>query len=180
MHAREASQAHAPLFLQMPMLMPMPIPHEPYPCPQRRSHARSYGEFVEEKEPCDVGAHLVAGSLIKNPGGTLAPTGGYIAGRADLVAAAGRRLSAPGVEGGATLGMNRLLFQGLFNSAQVVGEALKGAQLVAHVMDRLGYACNPPAGSNRTDIIQAVQLGRREKVPSAATAASPCCRLATG
>ena len=79
----------------------------------------SYGEFVESCEPCAVGAHLVAGSLIKNPGGTIAPTGGYVAGRADLVAAAGRRLSAPGVEGGATLGRNRDLFQGLFLAPQV-------------------------------------------------------------
>ena len=123
-----------------------------------------YGEFVEELEPCHVGAHLVAGSLIKNPGGTLAPSGGYIAGRADLVAAAGRRLSAPGVEGGATLGMNRLLFQGLFNSPQVVGEALKGAELVAECLSQLGYATNPLPGSARTDIIQAVTLGSRERV----------------
>ena len=123
-----------------------------------------YGEFVEEVEPCAVGAHLVAGSLIKNPGGTLAPSGGYIAGRADLVAAAQRRLSAPGVEGGATLGMNRLLFQGLFNSPQVVGEALKGAELVAEVMGRMGFECNPTAGAPRTDIIQAVTLGSRERV----------------
>ena len=123
-----------------------------------------YGEFVEEMEPCAVGAHLVAGSLIKNPGGTLAPSGGYIAGRADLVAAAGRRLSAPGVEGGATLGMNRLLFQGLFNSPQVVGEALKGAELVAECLSRAGCECNPRAGDARTDIIQAVTLGSRERV----------------
>ena len=69
-----------------------------------------------------MGADLVAGSLIKNPGGTLAPSGGYVAGRADLVAAAQRRLSAPGVEGGATFGQNRALFQGLFHAPQVVGE----------------------------------------------------------
>ena len=111
-----------------------------------------------------MGAHLIAGSLIKNPGGTLAPSGGYIAGRTDLVRAAGRRLSAPGVEGGATLGMSRLLFQGLFHSPQVVGEALKGACLVAHVMSALGYPCNPPADHARTDIIQAVRLGERAKV----------------
>ena len=123
-----------------------------------------YGELVEEQEPCHVGAHLVAGSLIKNPGGTLAPSGGYVAGRADLVAAASRRLSSPGVEGGATLGQGRLLFQGLFNAPAVVGEALKGAELVAHVMSALGYLCNPLPGAARTDIIQAVQLGQPEKV----------------
>lgn len=133
-----------------------------------------YGEFVEEVEPCDVGAHLVAGSLIKNPGGTLAPSGGYVAGRSDLVAAAGRRLGAPGVEGGATLGMNRVLFQGLFNAPQVVGEALKGACLVAHVMESLGYECNPPADAERTDIIQAVQLRRREKVLAFCSAVQRC------
>lgn len=78
-----------------------------------------YGEFVEECEPCAVGADLVAGSLIKNPGGTFALTGGYVAGRADLVGAAARRLSSPGVEGGATLGQNRAIFQGLFHAPQV-------------------------------------------------------------
>ena len=119
---------------------------------------------MEALEPCAVGAHLVAGSLIKNPGGTIAPTGGYVAGRADLVAAAGRRLSAPGVEGGATLGVNRALFQGLFLAPQVVGEAVKGAELIAQVMGSLGYACNPAAGEPRTDIIQAVKLGERAKV----------------
>ena len=102
-----------------------------------------YGELVEDKEPCAVGADLVAGSLIKNLGGTLAAAGGYVAGRSELVAAAARRLSSPGVEGGATLGQSRLLFQGLFNAAPVVGEAIKGAELVATVMSTLGYPCNP-------------------------------------
>ena len=114
-----------------------------------------YGEFVERREPCHCGAHLVAGSLIKNPGGTIAPTGGYVAGRAELVAAAARRLSAPGVEGGATLGQNRLLFQGLFHAPQVVGESLKGALLIAETLGSLGYPCNPPRDQlQRTDIIQ--------------------------
>ena len=107
-----------------------------------------------------VGAHLVAGSLIKNPGGTIALSGGYIAGRARLVGAAAARLSAPGVEGGATLNQNRAIFQGLFHAPQVVGEALKGAHLVAHVMTRLGFECNPAAGAPRTDIIQAVRVSR--------------------
>ncbi|KAL1504921.1 hypothetical protein AB1Y20_008688 [Prymnesium parvum] len=133
-----------------------------------------YGEFVEDMEPCAVGAHLVAGSLIKNPGGTIAPTGGYVAGRADLVAAAGRRLSAPGVEGGATLGMNRAFFQGLFMAPQVVGEAMKGAELIARVMESLGYECNPPAGSPRTDIIQAVRLKERENVIAFCEAVQRC------
>jgi cystathionine beta-lyase family protein involved in aluminum resistance len=123
-----------------------------------------YGEFVEYLEPCHVGAHLVAGSLIKNPGGTLAPSGGYVAGEAKLVAAASNRLGAPGVEGGATLGWSRTLFQGLFHAPQVVGEALKGAELVATVMSDLGYPCNPPADAERTDIIQAVKLGSRDAV----------------
>ena len=100
----------------------------------------------------------VAGSLIKNPGGTLAPAGGYVAGRKDLVDAAARRLSCPGVEGGATLGVNLALFQGLFHAPSTVGESLKGAHLVAHVMNALGYTCHPPASAARTDIVQAVEL----------------------
>ncbi len=139
-----------------------------------------YGEFVEEREPSHVGAHLVAGSLIKNPGGTLAPTGGYVAGRADLVAAAGRRLAAPGVEGGATLGQTRALFQGLFLAPQIVGEALKGAMLVAHVFERLGYACNPPALAARTDIIQAIELGERDKVLAFCRAVQRCSPVGSG
>lgn len=133
-----------------------------------------YGEFVEEHEPCAVGADLVAGSLIKNPGGTLAPTGGYVAGRAELVAAAACRLSAPGVEAGATLGVNRAYFQGLFQAPQVVGEALKGAELVAATMEALGYACNPPMGTPRTDIVQAVRLGARHKVLAFCEAVQRC------
>ena len=133
-----------------------------------------YGEFVERREPCHCGAHLVAGSLIKNPGGTIAPTGGYVAGRAELVAAAARRLSAPGVEGGATLGQSRRLFQGLFLAPQMVGEALKGAHLVAHVMAALGYECNPPASAARTDIIQAVRLGDEAKLVALCRAVQRC------
>ena len=133
-----------------------------------------YGEFVEDLEPCAVGADLVAGSLIKNPGGTLAPSGGYIAGRRTLVDAAARRLSAPGVEGGATLGHSRLLYQGLFQAPCVVGEAIKGAQLVAHVMHSLGYQCNPPADAARTDIIQAVKLGSKDRVLAFCRAVQRC------
>eukprot|EP00188_Purpureofilum_apyrenoidigerum_P004875 Plantae.Rhodophyta-Purpureofilum_apyrenoidigerum.ctg5859.p1 GENE.Plantae.Rhodophyta-Purpureofilum_apyrenoidigerum.ctg5859~~Plantae.Rhodophyta-Purpureofilum_apyrenoidigerum.ctg5859.p1 ORF type:complete len:434 (+),score=49.72 Plantae.Rhodophyta-Purpureofilum_apyrenoidigerum.ctg5859:103-1404(+) len=123
-----------------------------------------FGEFVEEREPTHVGADLIAGSLIKNCGGTLAPTGGYVAGRRGLVQSAANRLSAPGVAGGATLGHNRELFQGLFLAPQVVGESLKGVNLVAEVMTHLGYQVNPTSGSHRSDIIQAVKLGSREKV----------------
>lgn len=136
-----------------------------------------YGEFVEECEPTAVGADLVAGSLIKNPGGTLALTGGYVAGRAALVQAASNRLSAPGVEGGATLGQNRALLQGLFHAPQVVGEALKGAHLAAQTLGARGYACNPPplapaaahdmavaALAARADIVQAIRLGSRERL----------------
>ncbi|NES66518.1 MAG: aminotransferase class I/II-fold pyridoxal phosphate-dependent enzyme, partial [Okeania sp. SIO2D1] len=104
-----------------------------------------YGEFIEEREPLVVGADLVAGSLIKNPGGTIVPAGGYVAGRADLVEAAACRLTAPGIgsSGGATFEQNRLLFQGLFLAPQMVGEAMKGNHLTAYVFDKLGYPVNP-------------------------------------
>ncbi|KAG8465338.1 hypothetical protein KFE25_002645 [Diacronema lutheri] len=123
-----------------------------------------YGEFVEKCEPTALGADLIAGSLIKNPGGTLAPTGGYVAGRAQLVQAASNRLSAPGVEGGATLGQNRLLLQGLFHAPQVVGEALKGATLAARVFAERGFACKPHALTPRADIVQCIQLGTRRNL----------------
>jgi len=125
-----------------------------------------YGEFVSDREPPAVGADLIAGSLIKNPGGTLAPAGGYIAGRADLVAAAACRLTAPGIgqTGGATFDQNRLLFQGLFLAPQMVGEAMKGNHLVAWVCDRLGYPVQPAPLAPRQDVIQAVQLGTPEKL----------------
>jgi len=125
-----------------------------------------YGELVEEREPTHVGADLVAGSLIKNPGGTLAPSGGYIIGKSKYVRAAKNRLSAPGVDGGATLGQTRLLYQGLFNAPNVVGESLKGTALVAEVMAQLGFLSNPPRGGYRTDIISAIQLEERENLLS--------------
>mmetsp|Transcript_56872 Transcript_56872/g.128890 ORF Transcript_56872/g.128890 Transcript_56872/m.128890 type:complete len:568 (+) Transcript_56872:122-1825(+) len=135
-----------------------------------------YGEFVEDLEPCHVGTHLVAGSLIKNPGGTLARTGGYVAGRKELVAAAARRLSAPGVGGGATLGQNRWILQGLFQAPGTVAESVKGAMLVAQVLGgSLGMPCSPPpvplggqaatageSGRPRSDIVQKVRMGSRE------------------
>jgi cystathionine gamma-lyase len=162
-----------------------------------------YGELVEDVEPCHVGADLCAGSLIKNLGGTLAPCGGYVAGTSELVLRARARLSAPGVDGGATLGQNRKLYQvetkgyatvahytigrpcysistihtahwqdfhtcilqGLFLSPTIIGESMKGAMLTSYVLgNKLGFPCNPPHSAHRTDIIQAVQLGSRERV----------------
>ena len=125
-----------------------------------------YGEFVSDLEPTAVGADLMAGSLIKNPGGTIVTAGGYIAGRAELVESAACRLTAPGIgsSGGATFDQNRLMFQGLFLAPQMVGEAIKGSHLIAYVYDRLGYRVNPLPLESRRDIIQAVQLGSPEKL----------------
>lgn len=125
-----------------------------------------YGEFVENQEPTAVGADLMAGSLIKNPGGTIVPAGGYVAGKAELVEAAACRLTAPGIglEGGATFNQNRLILQGLFLAPQMVGEALKGNHLVSYVFHRLGYPVNPLPLAPRRDVIQAIQLGSPEKV----------------
>ena len=120
-----------------------------------------YGELVEEREPPEVGADLVAGSLIKNLGGTIAPAGGYVAGRASLVEQACCRLTAPGIgsEGGSGFDLHRLLLQGLFLAPQIVAEALIGADLVAAVFADLGYPVQPSAGEPRSDLIQAVQIG---------------------
>ena len=125
-----------------------------------------YGEFIEEREPLVVGADLVAGSLIKNPGGTIVPAGGYVAGREDLVEAAACRLTAPGIgsSGGATFEQNRLLFQGLFLAPQMVGEAMKGNHLTAYVFDKLGYPVNPLPFEKRRDVIQGIKLGSPEKL----------------
>jgi cystathionine beta-lyase family protein involved in aluminum resistance len=125
-----------------------------------------YGEFIEDREPPSVGADLIAGSLIKNPGGTIVTAGGYVAGRADLVEAATCRLTAPGIgsAGGATFDQNRLLFQGLFLAPQMVGEAMKGNHLTAFVFDQLGYPVNPLPFAPRRDVIQAIQLGSPEKL----------------
>ena len=137
-----------------------------------------YGELVEAQEPTAVGADLIAGSLIKNLGGTIAPTGGYVAGRADLVEQACCRLTAPGIgsEGGTSFDLNRLLFQGLFLAPQMVAEALIGADLVARVFQDLGYAVQPLPGAARSDVIQAVRLeeaGRLQAVCRAFQACSP-------
>lgn len=123
-----------------------------------------YGEFVETIEPGDVGADMVVGSLIKNPGGGLAPCGGYIAGTAECVEQAAYRLSSPGLgrEVGATLGVNQSFYQGLFLAPTVVAGALKGAIFAANIYERLGYKCIPNATEERYDIIQAVECGSAE------------------
>ena len=120
-----------------------------------------YGEFVETMEPSDVGADMVVGSLIKNPGGGLAPIGGYICGTRECVARCAYRLSAPGLgqEVGANLGLMTSLFQGFFLAPTVVAGAEKGAIFAASLYEPLGYRCVPGAGETRHDIIQAVELG---------------------
>ena len=125
-----------------------------------------YGEFVERLEPTDVGADMIVGSLIKNPGGGLAPIGGYIAGRKDCIDRASYRLSAPGLgkEVGASLGLNQSFFQGLFLAPAVVAGALKGAVFAANIYERLGYPVVPDGKESRHDIIQAVTLGSSEAV----------------
>lgn len=125
-----------------------------------------YGEFIETQEPTHIGADLIAGSLIKNPGGTVVSAGGYIAGRSELVEAAACRLTAPGIgsQGGATFDQNRLLFQGLFLAPQMVGEAMKGTYLTGYVFDKLGYPVNPPPLAPRGDVIQAIKLGSAKKL----------------
>lgn len=122
-----------------------------------------YGEFVEREEPCAHGADLMAGSLIKNPGGGIAPTGGYIAGRKDLVELCSYRLTTPGTgrELGCTLGHNRELFMGAFHAPFVTGEALKTAVFASALFSKLGFAVTPTPEEARTDIIQAIQLRTR-------------------
>ena len=123
-----------------------------------------YGEFVEELEPTQVGADLVVGSLIKNPGGGLAPTGGYVAGRRDLVEGAAMRLTAPGIGGecGCTLGQNRLLYQGLFLAPHTVAQAVRTAVFAAGIMERLGYETQPRSTDIRHDIIQMIHMKQPE------------------
>lgn len=125
-----------------------------------------YGEFVEEREPTEVGADIMAGSLIKNPGGGLAPTGGYIAGKGELVEMASYRLTAPGMgdELGASLANHRALFQGFFLAPHVVAQALKGAIFAAGLFKELGYNVWPQPEATRSDIIQAIELGTPEKL----------------
>ena len=125
-----------------------------------------YGEFTDVIEPTHVGADIVAGSLIKNPGGGLAPTGGYVAGKAELVERAALRLTTPGIgaECGSTLGNNRLLFQGLFMAPHVVAQALKTAVFCAAMMEQLGIESSPTVEETRSDIIQMVKLGSPDKL----------------
>ncbi len=125
-----------------------------------------YGEFTEELEPTQVGVDLIAGSLIKNPGGGLAPSGGYIAGRADLVELSANRLIAPGLgfEVGAMLGTMRALFQGFFLAPHTVGQALKGAVLAAAQFEEMGFATQPSWRDSRSDIIQAIRFDRPEQL----------------
>ena len=120
-----------------------------------------YGEFVERIEPSEVGADMIVGSLIKNPGGGLAPCGGYIAGKKECVEQAAYRLSSPGLgkEVGATLGVNQSFYQGLFLSPVVVAGALKGAIFAANVYEKAGFVVSPDGSEPRYDIIQAVELG---------------------
>ena len=123
-----------------------------------------YGEFVETREPSDVGADMVVGSLIKNPGGGLAPIGGYICGTEVCVSRCAFRLSAPGLgqEVGANLGLMPALYQGFFLAPTVVAGAEKGAIFAANLYEPLGYRCVPSADESRHDIIQAVELGSEE------------------
>ncbi len=125
-----------------------------------------YGEFTEMMEPTEVGIDLMAGSLIKNPGGGLAPAGGYIAGRRELVAMAASRLTAPGLgkELGATLGTNRLILQGFFLAPHIVGEALKGAVFTAALLEHYGFETSPRWNEPRSDIIQAIRFSREAEL----------------
>ena len=119
-----------------------------------------YGEFTGEHEPTEYGVDLMAGSLIKNPGGGLAPTGGYVVGKAELVEKAAMRLTTPGIGGecGATLGNNRLLFQGLFMAPHIVAQALKTATFCSAMMSKIGFETSPAPDEVRIDIIQMVTL----------------------
>ena len=125
-----------------------------------------YGEFVQKKEPTNVGADIIAGSLIKNPGGGLALTGGYIAGRSDLVEQVSYRLTSPGIgaEVGASLGMSRNMYQGFFMAPHVVAQSLKTAVFTAEIFSLLGFLVAPTSKELRGDIIQAVKLNTAENL----------------
>lgn len=125
-----------------------------------------YGEFIDTKEPTDVGADLVAGSLIKNIGGGIAPTGGYIAGKKEYVDQAAYRLTIPGIGGecGSTFGVMRTLFQGLFLAPHVAMEAVKGAILCSRIMELAGFEVLPKYTDKRSDIIQAIKFGNKENL----------------
>ncbi len=125
-----------------------------------------YGEFVEFQEPTEFGADLVVGSLIKNPGGGVAPTGAYIVGNREYVERAAMRMTTPGIGGecGSTLGNNRLLYQGLFLAPHTTAQALKTACFCAAMMDELGIESSPGAMEQRSDIIQMIRLGSPERM----------------
>ena len=125
-----------------------------------------YGEFVEKQEPTEVGADLMAGSLIKNPGGGIAPCGGYIAGRKDLVEKCAFRMTAPGVgrEVGASLGHKRELYMGIFNAPHITGEALKAAVYASALFTEMGFGVTPTPNQARADIIQAILLERSDRL----------------
>ena len=120
-----------------------------------------YGEFTDTVEPTELGADIIAGSLIKNPGGGIAPTGGYVAGKRELVDRAAMRLTTPGIGGecGSTLGVSRLLYQGLFLAPHTVSQALKTAVFCAAMMERIGLETSPKPAEKRSDIIQMIKLG---------------------
>ena len=125
-----------------------------------------YGEFVERIEPTDLGADMIVGSLIKNPGGGLAPIGGYIVGKKECVENAAHRLTSPGLgkEVGASLGILPQFYQGLFLAPTVTASALKGAIFAANIYEKLGFSCVPNATEDRHDIIQAITFGKAEGV----------------
>ena len=125
-----------------------------------------YGEFTEDREPCHVGADIIAGSLIKNPGGGIAPTGGYLAGRRDLIDRAANRLTTPGIGGecGCTMGNNRLLFQGLFLAPHTVAQTLKTSVFCAALFTDLGFETYPTPYEQRDDIVQMVKLRTPENL----------------
>jgi len=127
-----------------------------------------YGEFVEEREPLQVGADMIVGSLIKNPGGGLAPIGGYIVGKKECVENAAYRLTSPGLgkEVGASLGVIQSFYQGLFLAPTVVSGALKGAIFAANIYEKLGFKVIPNGTESRHDIIQAVEFGNKDAMIS--------------
>lgn len=127
-----------------------------------------YGEFLDYKEPTEVGADIMAGSLIKNPGGGLAVTGGYIVGKKSLVEQVAFRMTSPGIgkECGLMFGQTRTMFHGLFIAPQTVAGAIKGAMFCAKTFEKLGYEVNPAYDAPRSDIIQSIKLGSKEKVVS--------------
>ena len=135
-----------------------------------------YGEFTEKREPLECGADVIAGSLIKNPGGGIAKTGGYIAGREDLVENAARHLTTPGLgsEVGPTLGANAMIARGLFTAPQCVGECLKGAVFAAEILGKEGYKTSPASDEVRGDIVQTIEFGDPDKMSKFCAAIQSC------